>query len=201
MTSASGDAIVDRYLDQLEDELRAVAPSRRREVVTEISGHIAEARDELDAETDADVLNILDRVGDPTEIAADARERFGVREQRSTSTWREVAALILLPFGGVIVPVGGWFVGVFFLWISDVWTVRDKLVGTLIIPGGLLVPLFLFTFAGTASGRSCVGGTGFATRCTGPGTGTTLVVVVFLLVLLVAPLCTALYLGLRLRRH
>jgi uncharacterized membrane protein len=199
MTTASGDAIVDRYLEQLDDELRAVPPPRRREVVTEISGHIAEAREELDAETDADVLNILDRVGDPTEIAVDARERFGVRERQSN--WREVAALILLPFGALIIPVAGWFIGVFFLWISDAWTRGEKLIGTLIIPGGLALPFTLFAFVGMSSGQTCTLQAGGHWRCTGTGSTSSSAGIVLLVVLLVAPLCADLYLGLRLRRR
>jgi hypothetical protein len=104
-----------------------------------------------------------------------------VEERRSS--WREVAALVLLPFGGVIVPVAGWFVGVFFLWASDTWTGREKLVGTLIVPGGLLLPLMLLTPGFPGSGGSGVRS------------------IVLCSVLLAAPLATVLFLALRLRRR
>jgi len=195
----SADNIVGRYLGRLEHELRSVPAARRSEVMQEIAGHIAAAREELAAETDADVLNILDRVGDPIEIAADARDRFGVQERRSN--WREVAAIILLPFGGVIIPVAGWFVGVFFLWVSDAWTRRDKLIGTLIVPGGLLSPLMLLTIAGISSGSSCSGNAGGRLTCTGGGGGSHVLLIVLLSALLAAPLSSALYLALRLRRR
>ena len=195
----SADNIVGRYLGRLEHELRSVPAARRSEVMQEIAGHIAAAREELAAETDADVLNILDRVGDPIEIAADARDRFGVQERRSN--WREVAAIILLPFGGVIIPVAGWFVGVFLLWVSDAWTRRDKLIGTLIVPGGLLSPLMLLTIAGISSGSSCSGNAGGRLTCTGGGGGSHVLLIVLLSALLAAPLSSALYLALRLRRR
>lgn len=197
MTATSADNSVGRYLGRLDQELRSVPAQRRREVMQEIAGHIAAARAELVAETEADVLTILDRVGDPVEIAADARDRFGVPERRSS--WREVAALILLPFGGVIIPVAGWFVGVFFLWVSDAWTRREKLIGTLIVPGGLLLPLMLLTIGASASGRECHGFAGSPTTCTGGGS--TVLLIVLVSALLAAPLCVALYLALRLRRR
>ena len=198
MTATSVDNIVGRYLAALEQELRSLPAPRRREVVQEIAGHIAAAREELAAETDADVLNILDRVGDPIEIAADARDRFGVQERRSN--WREVAAIILLPFGGVIIPVAGWFVGVFLLWVSDAWTRRDKLIGTLIVPGGLLLPLMLLTLGASTHGQGCYSINGGPRNCTG-GSGTNVLLIVLLSMLLAAPLAVALYLALRLRRR
>jgi hypothetical protein len=57
--------------------------------------------------------------------------------------WVEVATLVLLPLGGVILPIVGWFVGVVLLWVSDAWTTRDKLLGTFVVPGGLTLPLYL----------------------------------------------------------
>jgi hypothetical protein len=37
----------------------------------------------------------------------------------------------------------GWLVGVVLLWSSTVWTLRDKLIGTLVIPGGLATALIV----------------------------------------------------------
>jgi hypothetical protein len=191
--STSADNLVDRYLAQLDRELRGLPAPRRREVMQEIAGHIATARRELGAETDPDVLNLLERVGDPSEIAADARERF------------EVAALILLPFGALIIPFAGWFVGVFFLWASDAWNRRDKLIGTLVVPGGLLLPLLFGTFWATSSGSSggelCRSGGG-GTTCTqiGGGGGAHVLAIVLLSASAAAPLAVMLYLALRLRR-
>lgn len=124
--------LVDEYLDRLESELAAVPRSGRREVMDEIEAHIADARAELFASDETEVRNLLERLGDPAEIAAEARERFGVR--RARATWREIGALVLIPFGGMIVPLVGWFGGVILLWISDVWSARDKVIGTLLVP-------------------------------------------------------------------
>ena len=69
----------------------------------------------------------------------------------------ETAAVILLPIGAIAIPLVGWFIGVALLWRSPVWTTREKLVGTLVIPGGLGAPLAL-AFVG-AEWRACNGGT------------------------------------------
>jgi hypothetical protein len=178
VTPTNADNIVARYLGRLEDELHGLPEARRRELVHEIATRIAEERQALDpeTETDADVIDILDRTGNPGVIAAQARKQFGVSDARWS--WREVAALVLLPFGGVIIPVAGWFAGVYFLWASDRWTRGEKLIGTFVIPGGLLLPLMLF--ATGASGSPWV---------------------VLVVALLAAPLAADLYLALRLRRR
>jgi len=129
------DDLVARYLAQLQDELRNVSRPVRDRVVREIAFRIAAERKDGD-----DVEAILADIGDPLDIAADVRERHGVRER---SNWREVAAVVLLPFGGVVIPIAGWFVALYFLWSSPVWTVREKLAATLVLPFGTLGPLLL----------------------------------------------------------
>src|SRR5690348_11698903 len=134
--STPDDDRVARYLATLQDELRNVAPRVRDRVVRDVATRIAERRD------DEDVRSILADVGDPLDIAAGVRERHGVRER---SNWREIAAILLLPFGGVVIPIAGWFVALFFLWSSPVWTAREKVGATLLLPGGTLGPLLLIS--------------------------------------------------------
>jgi uncharacterized membrane protein len=221
--STTPDKLVERYLKHLEVELDDVPHDRRREIVDEIAGHIAEARAGLEHETEADVRNILDGLGDPAEIAEEARER---RVLGSTAPfkpgWIEVGALVLLLIGGLILPLIGWFVGVILLWVSNAWNVRDKVIGTLFVPGGLGFMVFLFFF--TSSGLVADGGGSFSsTDCevdpstgrefncvhqagSSPGSGdstsfTDVLTIVFLIALVVTPLITTAYLVYRLRRR
>lgn len=181
---SSSDQLVSDYLDRLESELAGIPRGGRREVLDGIEAHIEESLAELEPVDEAGVRNVLERLGEPAEIAAEAAERFGVRRQKAS--WREISALILLPFGGLILPFFGWFIGVVLLWISDAWTARDKVIGTIVIPGGLLVPLLLLTVVGSSSG-------------TGGGTPIWPAIILYLLVL--APLVTDGYLLWRLRRR
>jgi hypothetical protein len=56
---------------------------------------------------------------------------------------RDLLAVVGLVVGSLVVPVAGWLVGVALLWRSRTWTVGEKLLGTLVWPGGLLLPLAL----------------------------------------------------------
>jgi uncharacterized membrane protein len=217
--STTPDKLVERYLKHLDVELDDLPRDRRREIVDEIAGHIAEARADLQPETEAGVRNILEGLGDPAEIATDARERFEVsprlESRRREPGWQETGALIMLLVGGLVLPVIGWLVGVVLLWTSAIWNTRDKIIGTIFVPGGLGVVLLLgFTLSFSSSGGSCVGdltgpiaGNGrHATQpalqtCTGQGTSTTEVLtIVGLIALLLAPIASAIYLAVRMRR-
>jgi uncharacterized membrane protein len=188
------DKLVEAYLKRLNSELRDLPRARRRELVDEITEHISEARSDLEVEDEAAIRTLLDRIGAPEDIAADARERFGI-ERRGGAL--DVVAVILLLVGGVILPVIGWVVGVVLLWSSTVWTSREKLVGTLVVPGGLALPLFLMMF-GTSDGGVCVEDSTGTVTCTG-GTSTAQQVLMITVValLLVAPIATAIFLARR----
>ncbi|MDQ3865844.1 MAG: DUF1700 domain-containing protein [Actinomycetota bacterium] len=203
--TATPEQLVRDYLDRLERELSDLPSARRREIVGDISEHIAEAR-AWGASDEGSVRSLLDRLGDPADIAAEARERFGVRPRRSGIL--EIAALVLLLVGGVLLPVVGWFIGVALLWASAVWTTREKLVGTLVVPGGLALPLFLAVFPAYSSECSgevdpetgaaipgteaCTGGPPEALEVLGP---------ILFVILLIAPLVTTIYLARSLRRE
>lgn len=63
----------------------------------------------------------------------------------------ELCAVIFLLIGGLVVPLIGWIAGVILLWQSPRWTRRDKWIGTLIWPGGLLAPVVLLGLGGIAT--------------------------------------------------
>jgi hypothetical protein len=63
----------------------------------------------------------------------------------------EICAVIFLLIGGLVLPVIGWVIGVVLLWASPRWRTADKLLGTLVWPGGLLAPAALLLFGGLAT--------------------------------------------------
>jgi hypothetical protein len=105
--TTEADALILRYLQELEAELHDLPANRRQELLDEVVEHIAAARAELDPETEARVRTMLERLGDPADIAAEARERFGVQPPPTPpATPRlEIAALVLL-----VIPFLGWVV-------------------------------------------------------------------------------------------
>jgi uncharacterized membrane protein len=86
--TTTADTLVDRSLKDLDAELRGLPASQRQEILDEVGEHIAAARTAPDADTEAGVRTVLGRLGD---IAAEARERFGVQAgpaRPATRGWR-----------------------------------------------------------------------------------------------------------------
>ena len=131
MTATHAEQLVDEYLRRLERELSDLAPDSRNEIIDEIRRHIAEERSGLADESDAALMNLLERLGDPADIAAEARG--GDKAQTPVATTRRFGTLEVL---ALILLVVAWPVGAILLWISKAWTTREKLLGTLIPPGG-----------------------------------------------------------------
>jgi hypothetical protein len=151
------DRSVSDYLERLNAALADVPPDRRNEIVGEIRSHIAEQRAALHDETDADVYNLLERVGEPSELASAARSESRSpaepRQERGRAGAVEILALVLTPLV--------WPVGVILLWTSSAWSTRDKLIGTLVPPGGylgLFVSLLLLEWFGWTTASTCGGG-------------------------------------------
>jgi uncharacterized membrane protein len=71
-TAGEADKLVRHYMAQLDAALRGVEASRRQEILAEVHGHIQEGRTGLDPDDAASVRTLLDRVGDPAAIAAEA---------------------------------------------------------------------------------------------------------------------------------
>ncbi len=192
---------VEAYLDRLEKELVDLPDDRRRELIDEIRGHIDEALASMPDPSEADVRNVLDRLGEPADIAAEARERFDIT--RVTPTWRDWAAVVLLPFGALLIKVIGvwgvlgWVLGAILLLSSPIWSRRDKILGLVLFPGGLALPAVLLVASGqvcsaaTVNGRSVESCTGFSLA---PALGIPL-----LIVLVVTPLAVAAHLAATLR--
>ena len=193
--------LVEDYLRRLDRALDDLPRSRRTELVREIRGHIDEARADLPPGDVAGVMTVLDRLGDPDAVAAEARDEHPIAAQRSTRL--ETAALVLLLACGLLLPVVGWLAGVALAWMSRIWSTRDKLVATLVPPGGLAPGLYMLIGPGyteTCSGGMTADGRTWE-RCTGgPSELMQAVGVIAFVVLLLAPFVTTAYLARRVKR-
>jgi hypothetical protein len=70
---------------------------------------------------------------------------------RAPADGSEWSTIVLLMLGAFFVGIG-WVVGVVALWRSRVWTVPEKLIGTLLWPGGVVTGIFFGLLAAQNGG-------------------------------------------------
>jgi hypothetical protein len=66
------DDVVAGYLARVRAAAAGLDPARREELIDDLREHIATARAELSPETEAGLRTLLDRLGDPAAIVAEA---------------------------------------------------------------------------------------------------------------------------------
>ncbi|MEJ3744074.1 hypothetical protein WEI85_12355 [Actinomycetes bacterium KLBMP 9797] len=156
MKKTTADRLVGQYLRRLRIELRDLPADRRREIVSQFQEHIAENRLENDREED--VRAMLDRLGDPAVLGAEARDRFGVRRRgRGPLELTALVFILLAPvfLVGPAMVLGegsdGLVAGVVLtfalaltlLWLSRLWLTTDKLTATALVSAGSALFLVL----------------------------------------------------------
>jgi hypothetical protein len=202
--------LIESYLADLWQAAGVLPADRRAELVADVREHIEVSLAEKSsgaspAEADRQVRELLDRLGSPSEIVAAATEGRPV-DRSGRLRAHEVWAVILLLLGGFL-WFAGWIVGLALLWTSDRWNVRDKLIGTLLLPGGLLGGAFIagltFLFAGGAQSCSqplAANTPNSLTECSGSDSGSGTVLVVMMIALALVPIFTTAYLSVRARK-
>lgn len=198
MTAPHASDVISGYLARLEREASDLPRRERQELLDGIREHIREAREAMPEETDAHLLTLLDRLGHPADLVDEERARLGMRPREANKPgFIEYGALILTPLI--------WPIGVILLWTSRAWNTRDKLIGTLLPPGGLFTSLTVVLIVGLAlPAQSCTTHYGVGrtvTHCTSrvheiDG----LLLAAFLILVFFSPIVTGVYMGMRLRR-
>src|SRR5262249_39686345 len=144
--STDDDQLVEDYLRELHSAAQGLPADRRDELIEEITAHIAQARQSDDSPMA--VRTILDRLGDPADIVRAAADTppgspawsgapgsgpghpVTAAAQPGRAGALELAAVLFLLLGGIVIPVLGWFIGVVLLWLPPRWPARDKVLGT-----------------------------------------------------------------------
>jgi hypothetical protein len=196
MSTSTLHPVAAAYLQQVAREGRDLSGDRLAELLVDLEEHLSAAIPADASEEDA--REVLGRFGSPREIiAAERPETIGPAEHRGTREW---VAIFLLLFGFIAVGVG-WIVGVVLLWGSRAWTTRDKLLGTLVLPGGLGLSVLLLLFAlGRPRKTMCTHYGANVPHCTySTSSGPSTIASIALVLLALTPLVTAAYLGRRAR--
>jgi uncharacterized membrane protein len=137
MTAPHANNLIEGYLARLRLAAADLPAATREELVSDMESHIAEARRREPDETDATILNILDRLGEPDLVVEEARQRPVPADQpssprRPVGTQQPAWLAWLVP--GLLVVL--WPIGVVILWYSSAWDGRDKVIGTFLTLGG-----------------------------------------------------------------
>jgi hypothetical protein len=143
MTPTTHRAVRD-YLAAVERALADLPRERREGIVADLREHVDAALAEAGDAGEAYVRTVLDRLGSPADIAAEARERFGVTGPPRRHV-KERVALLLTTLGSVVVPVLGWGAGMVLVWGSSAWRTWHKVLATLLFPLGTYPAFFVLT--------------------------------------------------------
>jgi hypothetical protein len=161
------DQIVEDYLRRLEAAAAGLPAGQGEALVAQTAARIADARaggpQRGTALASVYLRSVLDGLGDPEELARPRKARRGAPDRaagrdpgaagaraggrRPEAGGHEITAVVLLVAGGFLAGLG-WLVGLVLLWTSPRWRISDKLLGTVIWPGGavgaLAAPAALF---------------------------------------------------------
>lgn len=176
------EALISEYLGRLDAAAWPLSPSRRTELVSEVREHIETALDDAGSRDEATLRNVLDRLGRPEDIvAAEVQAGGGDREtdwhaasqpqpgilaRAEAQGWGpiEIAAVLLLMAGTLLLWWAGPVAGAVTAWFSGRWTTREKQLTSFVVFGLLAVQavLMMVTFAGAFGGMgSGIGELGF----------------------------------------
>lgn len=173
-TRARRIAAVERYIHDLAIALAGIPADEREDVIAGVREHIEDSLADIDDPGTGDVERVLTSLGDPAEIAADARGRWGLPgtgpiSQASrpavgtsgtasqsvpllTREWVPVGVMgsfILAAFAtwlaGPSIGVLLWLGGLAALVASPLWSVAEKVIGTLWF-GGLPIAVAMAGF-------------------------------------------------------
>lgn len=182
------------YLRQVRREGRDLPGDRLAELLIDLEEHLSAAIPADACEEDA--REVLDRFGDPRKII-EAERPIVLAQRRGTREW---LAIFLLLFGTLAAGVG-WLAGVILLCSSRAWTTKDKLIGTLVLPGGLFASAVLVVLAtGRLHKEKCLYRDASLVHCThGLSSGPSTIGSIALILLAFTPIATGVYLARRAR--
>ena len=156
------DGLVRDYLGRLEAAAWTLAGDRRSELVGEVREHIEVALTDAGRRDEVTVRNVLDRLGPPEEIVAAEVETDTTPSRAAALLTRregrlglgavEIVALLLLTVGAFVLPLIGPLLGLVFVWLSTLWSTRDKIIATVIVVVLLFLPVLLLFGVNVGSG-------------------------------------------------
>lgn len=157
-TDPPGATAINGYIGRVDAAARGLPPDRRIELLDQLREHL-DAVSQSPGATESSVLAAIDRLGDPTEIAASEidlpAQPAPVAVASTRSAWGplEVMTVVLLIAGAVLFLVGQ-LGGLICLWFSSQWSRREQIGVTIFVLGSftlaavaVLAPMWGLPFA------------------------------------------------------
>ncbi|TVR70905.1 MAG: hypothetical protein EA415_12135 [Sphaerobacteraceae bacterium] len=145
MNASGPEQRISDYLDRVSAQLGDTPEQERSEILSDLDAHIRDAvgGDVLSA-SEADVLNVLERLGNPSEVAREARGVRGHYQQTPPSSnpyWAEQRKTPgALEVGAIVLTALFWPIGLLLAWVSARWKTRDKAIATVFpLASGLIL--------------------------------------------------------------
>jgi hypothetical protein len=143
MSDANSTNVIADYLRQVDRALDAAGVRDRASIVEGLREH---AELEMSADETSNVQSLIDRLGRPDEIVAAAA--VGAPDGAPVRDWW---AVVLLFLGGFALGVG-WIIGLALVWMSHTWSRGQKILATVVVPGGLSATWWWFLATAGPSG-------------------------------------------------
>ncbi|WP_040160716.1 HAAS signaling domain-containing protein [Mobilicoccus massiliensis] len=181
--TATAHRLTVAYLDRLQTAARVLPVDAAADLLADIGEHLDVALADVDPESpgaEARVRDVLDRLGEPADLVADAMpESAGVvpggatgadlGRGRETSLGAAIAAVALLLAAGLVAVMWpaalvAWVVGLVLFVRSSLWRTIEKALGGAVLASAFPLGLLLWNAAGLAfveggaTGDDCVVG-------------------------------------------
>jgi hypothetical protein len=192
MSDTNSTNVIADYLRQVDKALDAAGVRDRASIVEGLREHV---QLEMSADETSNVQSLIDRLGRPDEIAA-AASVSGPDRPPVRDWW----AVVMLLVGGFAVGIG-WVIGLALVWTSQTWSRREKILATVVVPGGLSATWWWFLTTAGPSGCTAayLHGTRLFRHCTSLPVAESLRIAIGV-VLMLASLLTAFVLSRQIRR-
>lgn len=156
MSSNRASHMIQEYLDRVSSQLGDLPAGDREEILMDLRAHIEESLGDLSTASGADVRNTLGRLGDPGELAREARTRSGASQgsEPEPAETRLDKTPSALEVASIILTAILWPIGVVLAWISPRWLIRDKTIATVIPATGTLLLIVMGGLFAWDSGAS-----------------------------------------------
>jgi PASTA domain len=106
MTDPRSDALVQEYLRRLDQQLTTLPKERRAALREQIESHIRDARAEILDDDPDSVAEVLEHLGDPSDIAADGAVASPTGRRRRASTWAAIGLVGVVALAALFIAVG-----------------------------------------------------------------------------------------------